>query len=331
MVTRTMKPRVYIDGQAGTTGLQIRDRLAPRTDVTLLEIEESRRKDPAARTDLLRTADLAILCLPDDASREAVTLAGDAPVRFLDASTAHRTADGWVYGLPELEPAQRDAIRSARRVANPGCYPTGVILLLRPLIDAGLVDAGAPIAVHALSGYSGGGRQMIERWEDPATALASLPFEAPYALDKEHKHVPEMTRHARLAHRPQFVPAVGPFRCGMRIEIPLHAGVLRGVGAAQLHGALAARYAGEAFVDVLPLASSAPTDERAFDPRAANGTNRIDLQVLPNPLGHVLLIAVLDNLGKGAAGAAVQNLNLMLGLNEASGLAPGAPGSSAAA
>ncbi len=331
MVTRTMKPRVYIDGQAGTTGLQIRDRLAPRTDVTLLEIEESRRKDPAARTELLRSADVAILCLPDDASREAVTLAGDAPVRFLDASTAHRTADGWVYGLPELEPAQRDAIRSARRVANPGCYPTGVILLLRPLIDAGLLAADAPVAVHALSGYSGGGRQMIERWEDHATALASLPFEAPYALDREHKHVPEMTRHARLAHRPHFVPAVGPFRCGMRIEIPLHASVLRGVAASQLHAALAARYVDEAFVNVPSLSTSAPSDERAFDPRAANGTNRIDLHVLPNPLGHVLLVAVLDNLGKGAAGAAVQNMNLMLDLDEASGLAPGSPGSSAAA
>lgn len=327
-----MKPRVYIDGQAGTTGLQIHDRLAARSDVTLLEIDAARRKDPAARTELLQSADVAILCLPDDASREAVTLAGDAPVRFLDASSAHRVAEGWTYGLPELEPTQRDAIRSARRVANPGCYPTGVVLLLRPLIDDGLLAADAPIAVHALSGYSGGGRQMIERWEDPATALAGLPFEAPYALDREHKHVPEMTRYARLAYRPQFVPAVGPFRCGMRVEIPLHARVLEsGVDARALHGALTVRYANEPFVAVAPLATNVPSDERAFDPRAANGTNRIDLHVLPNPLGHVLLVAVLDNLGKGAAGAAVQNLNLMLGLDEAAGLAPGAPGSSAAA
>lgn len=332
MLGREMKPRVYIDGQAGTTGLQIHERLAARADLSLLEIDPARRKDPTARTELLRSADVAILCLPDDASREAVTLAGDSPVRFLDASTAHRVADGWVYGLPELAPGQRDAVRAARRVANPGCYPTGVVLLLRPLVDAGLLAADAPITVHAVSGYSGGGRQMIERWEDPATGLATLPFEAPYALDKEHKHVPEMTRYARLAHRPQFVPAVGPFRCGMRIEIPLHAALLKnGVAAPALRETLAARYADEPFVAVLPLSTSAPTDERAFDPRAANGTNRIDLQVLPNPLGHVLLVATLDNLGKGAAGAAVQNLNLMLGLDEATGLAPGAPGSSAAA
>ncbi|MFM8409744.1 MAG: N-acetyl-gamma-glutamyl-phosphate reductase [Alphaproteobacteria bacterium] len=313
-----MKPRVYIDGQAGTTGLQIRERLALRDDLDLVEVDPARRKDPAARAECLRTSDVAILCLPDDASREAVELVGDAPTRLLDASSAHRTTAGWAYGLPELEPGQRDLIRAARRVSNPGCYPTGTILLVRPLVDAGLVDPGAPIAVHALSGYSGGGRPMIERWEDAATGLPSLPFEAPYALDREHKHVPEMTRHARLAGPVQFVPAVGPFRCGMRVEIPLHASFAP--PARRVHDALAARYAGEPFVRVAPWSEKAPTDERALDPRAANGTNRIDLHVFPNPLGHLLLVAVLDNLGKGAAGAAVQNLNLLLGRDEGTGL-----------
>jgi N-acetyl-gamma-glutamyl-phosphate reductase len=315
-----MKPRVYIDGQAGTTGLQIRERLDGRVDLDLLEIAAERRKDPSAREELLRAADVAILCLPDDAAREAVTLAGDAPVRFLDASSAHRVAEGWTYGLAELEPGQRDAIRAAKHVSNPGCYPTGVVLLLRPLVDAALVRADAPITVHALSGYSGGGRQMIERWEDPATELASLPFEAPYALDREHKHVPEMTRYARLAHKPQFVPAVGPFRCGMRVEIPLHQALLGGTSAERLHETIAARYADERFVDVRPFKTTAPTDERAFDPCSLNGSNRIELAVVPSPLGHVLLVATLDNLGKGAAGAAVQNLNLMLGLDETRGL-----------
>ncbi len=319
-----MKPRVYIDGQAGTTGLQIRERLAARDDVALVEVDPARRKDSVARAECLRTSDVAILCLPDDASREAVELVGDAPTRILDASSAHRTAAGWTYGLPELAPGLRDEIRGARRVSNPGCYPTGTILLLRPLVDAGLVSPDAPIAVHALSGYSGGGRPMIERWEDAATGLPALPFEAPYALDREHKHVPEMTLHARLSRPVQFVPAVGPFRCGMRIEIPLHASFAP--AAREAHEALASRYAGERFVRVAPWSEKAPADERALDPRAANGTNRIDLHVFPNPLGHVLLVAVLDNLGKGAAGAAVQNLNLLLGRAEDAGLATGAPG-----
>jgi N-acetyl-gamma-glutamyl-phosphate reductase len=316
-----MRPRVYIDGQAGTTGLQIRERLGGRADLELLEIEESRRKDPSARAELLRGCDVAILCLPDDASREAVALAADSPTRFLDASTAHRVADGWTYGLPELAPAQRDAIRSAKRVANPGCYPTAVILLLRPLIEQKLLAAEAPISVHALSGYSGGGRQMIERWEDASVGLVGLPFESPYALDREHKHVPEMTRYAGLARSPHFVPAVGPFRCGMRVEISLHAGILPSdASGLRIHQALAERYRDEPFVQVKPLGETVSGDERALDPQVRNGTNVIDLHVVPNPLGHVLLIGVLDNLGKGAAGAAVQNLNLMLGIEETTGL-----------
>jgi N-acetyl-gamma-glutamyl-phosphate reductase len=237
----------------------------------------------------------------------------------IDGSTAHRVSDGWVYGLPELAPGQRAAIAQAARVGNPGCYPTGVVLLLRPLIDAGLLARDTPIAVHAVSGYTGGGNAMITRWEGD-DELLGLPYEAPYALDRRHKHIPEMVHHAGLAAEPMFVPAVGPFRCGMRIEIPLHAALLpKDADAARIHEALSERYRGERFVELRPLGEPRG-DEWELDPRACNDTNRIALRVLAHPSGHVLLVAVLDNLGKGAAGAAVQNLNLMLGLPEDSGL-----------
>jgi N-acetyl-gamma-glutamyl-phosphate reductase len=316
-----MRPRVFIDGQAGTTGLSIHERLAGRGDLELLSIDPGRRKDPEARRECLRSADVAILCLPDDASREAVALAEGSGVRLLDASTAFRVADEWVYGLPELEAGQRARIASAGRVSNPGCYPTAAILLLRPLIDAGLLGSDVPLSIHALSGYSGGGRPMIERWEDRAGGLGELRFEVPYALDRVHKHVPEMTRYARLARAPQFVPAVAALRCGMRVQVPLHAALLpRGADGKSLWEALAERYRGETFVRVHPLSEPAPGDERWLDPTACNDTNRIDLRVLPHPAGHVLLVAILDNLGKGAGGAAVQNLNLMLGRAETLGL-----------
>jgi N-acetyl-gamma-glutamyl-phosphate reductase len=314
--------RIFIDGEAGTTGLRIRELLAARPELERIEIEPARRKDPAARRECLAAADVAVLCLPDAAARETAALAEGLATRLLDASTAHRIASGWVYGLPELMPEQRRAIASARRVSNPGCYPTCTTLLLRPLVDAGLLAPGVPLVIHALSGYSGGGRAKIERWRDPALGLERLPFEAPYALDRVHKHVPEMSLHARLETDPQFIPAVGPFECGMRVEIPLHARLLEGASAKQLHEALAARYAGERFVRVLPVAEAVSEDERVFDPTLCNGTNRIDLHVVPNPAGHVLLVALLDNLGKGAAGAALQNLNLMLGLPEDAGLRP---------
>jgi N-acetyl-gamma-glutamyl-phosphate reductase len=315
-----MNPKVYIDGQAGTTGLRIRELLAGRQDVTLLTVAEKHRKDPGARRERLLEADVAILCLPDDAAREAAEWAGNGSTRLLDASTAHRVADGWTYGLAELTPEHRNNIRNARLVSNPGCYPTGVVLLLRPLIDAGLVPATVPLSVHALSGYSGGGKALIERWEDLESGLQALPFEAPYALDKIHKHIPEMNRYSGLSVEPQFVPSVGAFRCGMRVQIPINAALMNsGVSVTQLHAALTARYAGERFVRVGAL-SDERTGEQAFDPRACNDTNTIELRVVGHPNGHVVLIAVLDNLGKGASGAAVQNMNLMLGLDEGAGL-----------
>lgn len=323
------KPKVFIDGSAGTTGLRIRDWLAGRDDIQLLEIDHAARRDPEARRKLLNEADLAILCLPDDAAVEAVSWIDNARTRVLDASTAHRVANGWVYGLPELTTEQREAIREEPRVANPGCWPTAAVLSLRPLVDAGLVAESAPAVVHGVSGYSGAGRSGIEKWESPENGLQDLPFEAPYALDKKHKHIPEMTKYSGLTHQPHFIPAVGPFKCGMRVEISLHEALLQaGATARDVFDTLHERYAGEKFVSVtaigegledVPGAVSAYGD-KSFDPRGLNDTNRIEIAVLGNPLGHVLLIARLDNLGKGASGAAIQNMNLMLGLPEDHGL-----------
>jgi N-acetyl-gamma-glutamyl-phosphate reductase len=316
-----MAPKVFIDGHVGTTGLRIREWLDGRHDLELAMLPEAERKRPEARRALQAECDLTVLCLPDDAAREAADWATQDGARLLDASTAHRVAPGWVYGLPELCPDQRSRIADASLVSNPGCYPTAYLLLVRPLVDAGLVDADAPLAIHAVSGYSGGGRQMIEKWEAPGSPLASLPFEAPYALDRIHKHIPEMTHWSGLSTPPIFVPAVGAYRCGMRVQVPLPAtSMADGVAGKSLWEALDARYAEEPFVHVRPIEEPLDPSEMRFDPRACNDTNRIELQVLPNPGGHVLLIALLDNLGKGAAGAAIQNLNLMLGLPETRGL-----------
>ncbi len=316
-----MRPKIFIDGHVGTTGLRIHEWLAGRADLELLTLPDAQRKDGAARRAQVLASDVAVLCLPDDAAREVAQWSADASVRLLDASTAHRVADGWTYGLPELCSAQRDAIRTAKQVSNPGCWPSGFVLLLRPLIDAGLVSREAPIVCHGLSGYSGGGNPLIAKWEAPDENLRGLVYEAPYALERVHKHVPEMQRFAALAHEPQFVPAVGPFRCGMRVQIPLHSEVLaRGATGKAVWEAIAERYRGEAFVRVAPYAEAVAVSERSLDPKACNDTNRIDLHVLPHPSGHVLLVAILDNLGKGAAGAAIQNLNLMLGLDEKTGL-----------
>jgi N-acetyl-gamma-glutamyl-phosphate reductase len=314
-------PRVFIDGHVGTTGLRIRDWLAGRDDLVVVELEEARRKDAAARRDALASVDLAVLCLPDAAAKEAVALAEGTKARILDASSAHRVAPGWVFGLPELEPGQRAAIAAAPRVSNTGCWSAAFLLLVRPLVDAGVLARDTPLATHGLSGYSGGGREMIEKWESPERGLLTHVYEAPYALDRVHKHVPEMTRWSGLAREPQHVPSVGPFRCGMRVQVPLHASLLpQGASGKTVWEALDARYRGEPFVRVLPIREPLDSDESSFDPRACNDTNRIELRVLPHPSGHVLLMAVLDNLGKGAAGVAIQNLNLMLGLPEARGL-----------
>ena len=316
-----MAHRVYIDGHAGTTGLRIREWLAGREDLSLATLDEAQRKDPDARREQIAAADVAVLCLPDDAAREAADWAQASGTRVLDTSTAHRVAESWVYGLPELAPDQREAIAGAAQVSNPGCYPTGFILATRPLVDSGLLAIETPLVLHALSGYTGGGRPMIEKWEDPATGLDALSFEAPYALERVHKHIPEMIRYSGLQTEPQFLPAVGPFRCGMRVQIPLHADWLSaGAQAKQIVETLETRYCDEPFVHVHPLAEAEASNEHTFDPRACNDTNRIELRVVAHPSGHVLLVAVLDNLGKGASGVAIQSLNLMLGCPEVTGL-----------
>ena len=316
-----MPPKIYIDGQAGTTALRIRDWLKGRNDLEVVTLPEELRKDPEARKKALKDASIVLLCLPDDAAKEAAAWLADSPVRILDASTAHRVADNWVYGLPELVAGQRQRIAKAQCVANPGCYSSAVILLLRPLVDAKLIAPDIALSIHALSGYSGGGRSMIERWENPKGKLIHLPHEAPYSIAKLHKHIPEIVRYGGLSAEPQFLPNVGPFRCGMRVEIMIPAKTLPKSGAGKMiQEILTARYDEEPFVKVEPLTDATEGDEFSFDPQAHNDTNVISLRVLPHQSGHILLVARLDNLGKGAAGVAIQNLNLMLGVAEETGL-----------
>jgi N-acetyl-gamma-glutamyl-phosphate reductase len=313
-----MVTRVFVDGQEGTTGLRIHEYLAQRSDVEVLRAAPELRKDPAERARLLNAADVAFLCLPDAAAREAAALVTNPATCLIDASTAHRTVSDWVYGLPELAADQRARIRASKRIANPGCHATGFILLVRPLVDAGLLSSTAPLSATSITGYSGGGKKMIAQYEAGGDARLMAP--RPYGLALAHKHLPEMTMHSRLETRPLFMPIVGSFLKGLSVAVPLHvAEMKRGSTAEQVQSVLAERYAGERFVRVMPLRDEATLADGYFDLQACNDTNRVDLFVFANDT-QVLLMCRLDNLGKGASGAAVQSMNVHLGLDEGSGL-----------
>ena len=313
-----MSTRVFVDGQEGTTGLRIHEYLAQRSDVEVLRAAPALRKDAAERSRLLNAADVAFLCLPDAAAREAAALVTNPATCLIDARTAHRTASDWVYGLPELASDQRSRLRDSMRIANPGCHATGFILLVRPLVDAGLIPQSAALTASSITGYSGGGKKMIAQYEAGGDARLLSP--RPYALGLAHKHLPEMTAHSRLETRPVFTPIVGNFLKGLSVTVPLHlAEARRGTTAEHLHAALAERYAGERFVRVMPLRDAVTLDDGYFDVQACNDSNRVELFVYGNE-AQVVLMARLDNLGKGASGAAVQCMNVHLGIDEGTGL-----------
>lgn len=315
-----MTAKIFIDGAVGTTGLEIRERLAARSELTVVALPEAARKDEAARARALNDADLVILCLPDEASRQAVSLIENPKVRVIDASTAFRVAEGWAYGFPELEADGYDVIAAAARVANPGCWATGFLALARPLVRAGLIPKDFPATVHGVSGYSGGGKSMIEEFEKTGSPVFVETVHRGYALGLGHKHLPEMQMRAGLSHAPLFAPTVARFYRGMLVELPLQLWALPGGPSPRdIHAVLANAYAGKPLIDVAGLDEAASM--KTVDAELLAGSNRMKLFVFANKAGdQVRLVAALDNLGKGAGGAAVQNLNIMLGLPETTGL-----------
>ena len=314
-----MTAKIFIDGAAGTTGLEIRERLANRRELSVVSLDGERRKDASAREDALNSADVAILCLPDEAAREAVALIKNNSVKVIDPSTAHRTAAGWVYGFPEMR-SQREKIRGSARVSNPGCYATGFIALVQPLVKAGLVPKDWPVTCNAVSGYSGGGRSMIAEFEDTKAENFTKEVFRTYGLNMLHKHVPEMQMHSGLSHPPVFAPSVGRFYRGMIVEVPLPLWALPSKPSmGDVHKVLIDAYAGEPLVEVASLKEAA--ELKTLDAEELANTNRMKIYVFGNENTHqARLVAVLDNLGKGAAGAAVQNLNVMMGWKETEGL-----------
>jgi len=315
-----MKPQVFIDGEAGTTGLQIRQRLEGRSDIALVSIDPARRKDPAARAELLNNSNIVVLCLPDDAAKEAVALITNPAVKVIDASTAHRVAEGWTFGFPEMTSAQRDAIAKSTRVTNPGCWSTGAIALLRPLVSAGLLSPDYPVTINGVSGYSGGGKAMIAEFENAADpTYTKVPYRI-YGLELKHKHLPEIQKYGALRLAPVMSPSVGRFAQGMLVEIPLHLELMNpGLKPADVHAVLAKAYKNAQFVEVVSRDQSAAL--KTLPPEELNGTNKLRLFTFGHDGGRqVRLVAQLDNLGKGASGQAVQNMNIMLGLPENTGL-----------
>lgn len=315
-----MSARIFIDGEVGTTGLQIRARLENRDDIEIISLSEQNRKDAGARRDMLNTADLAILCLPDAAAREAVAMVENPDVKIIDASTAHRVADGWTFGFAEMNADQTAAIAASNRVSNPGCYALSSIAMLQPLISAGLLPADYAVTLNAISGYSGGGKQLIANFEDKnAEGYTETPYFA-YGLNLQHKHVPEIVKYGGLSKPPLFVPSVGRFAQGMLVQLPLQLWDLPTTPSLEdIHGVLVAHYAGRRFVQVADLAESAAMTQ--IEPQGANATNDLRLFVFGNAdTAQAVVMAQLDNLGKGASGSCVQNLNIMLGFDESAGL-----------